>query len=183
MARSCRVFLTDSSFTTRPAVDRDQSGLPVAVPRDTLGWRQGLSTDGYVSPLRRLELHGKMAWLQADGVAPFVNTYLVQGRAQVTIQRFVDAALESRYIREPSTHTSRRGTSAEAGFWPAPDFRVALGYSFDDTRDPFGRDREGRDQGVYLTLSTKLSRLFDLMGSKPLSPAASAPQASATIPK
>jgi hypothetical protein len=30
-----------------------------------------------------------------------------------------------------------------------------------------GRDLQGRDKGFYLTISTKLSPLFDLMGSTP----------------
>ena len=46
----------------------------------------------------------------------------------------------------------------EMGFWPLADIRIAVGYNFRDTRDPLGRDLQGRDKGVYLTLSTKLSR-------------------------
>ena len=45
--------------------------------------------------------------------------------------------------------------------------RLALGYHFQDTRDPHGRDLQGSDKGVYATISTKLSRIFNLMGSTP----------------
>jgi len=59
------------------------------------------------------------------------------------------------------------GTAAEVGFWPIADLRLAGGYHFQDTRDPNGRDLQGRDKGVYATLSTKLSRIFNLLGSAP----------------
>jgi hypothetical protein len=96
-----------------------------------------------------------------------VGTYLVQGRGQVTLHRLVDAAFEARYLRQQVTDSSRRGSGLEIGIWPVPDLRAALGYSFEDTRDPAGRDLEGRARGFYVTLSTKLSRLFNLMGSTP----------------
>lgn len=149
-------------------VDRD-GAVPVYGSRaESLGWRQRLSTDGYLQPIRRLDLHGKFAWSETGtSTDPIVSTYLLQGRGQLAITRFVDMAIESRHIRQRFTDTARRGTAAEVGFWPMADLRAAIGYSFDDTRDPEGRDAEGRARGVYGTISTKLSRLFNLMGSTP----------------
>ena len=83
------------------------------------------------------------------------------------MSRWIDGAIEERYIWQPASDSHRNGTALEIGFWPIADARVALGYNFQDTRDPYGRDLQGRDKGVYLTLSTKLSHLFDLFGSKP----------------
>jgi hypothetical protein len=71
-----------------------------------------------------------------------------------------------------ASHDSSRSTvAAELGFWPIADLRLGLGYNFRDTTDPFGRDRQGRPRGAYVTLSTKLAHLFDLLGSTPAPPA------------
>jgi uncharacterized repeat protein (TIGR01451 family) len=148
--------------------DADGVLLTVGTASDVLGWRDRLSSDGYLRPFTRLELYGKAAWQRTASVdTTGVDTYLGQGRAQFTLFRFLDGAIEERYLRQPDTDSSRRSTAAEIGVWPLADFRVALGYHFQDTRDPYGRDREGRSKGVYVTLSTKLSRLFNLMGSQP----------------
>jgi hypothetical protein len=152
-------------------VDRDLPIQAFGQSRNALEWRHRLSTDGYVQPLRRLDLHGKFAWQRANDLDQSAGTYLGQARARIVLHRFVDAAIEERYIWQPFTDTSRRGSAAEIGFWPAADLRAAVGYSFDDSRDPLGRDLEGRARGVYVTLSTKLSRLFNLLGSTPPSAA------------
>jgi len=156
-------------------LDRQDAVQTFAPNRDALGLRQRASTDGYVQPIGWLELHGKFAWQQTSDPGQYVSTYLGQGRAQVTIWRSIDAAIETRYIWQPFTDSSRKGTGAELGFWPVADLRAALGYSFNDTRDPLGRDLEGRAKGFYFTLSTKLSRLFNLLGSTP-PPASSSPR-------
>ncbi len=148
-------------------VDRGAPVQAISPASRTLDWQQRLSTDGYLQPMRRLELHGKVAWLETNDPIQPVGTYLAQGRVRITIQKRVDAALEARYMRQAFTSSSRTGTSAEAGFWVIPDVRFGIGYSFDDSRDPLQRDLEGRAQGAYFTISTKLSRLFDLMGSAP----------------
>jgi uncharacterized repeat protein (TIGR01451 family) len=131
-------------------------------------WRHRGTADGYVQPLRRLIVHGKVGWEQVPsaGREP-VNTYLGQGRVQITLLRFLDAAVEERYIRQPASDSSRRSTGAEIGVWPIADLRVAIGYHFQDTRDPYGRDLQGSDAGIYAAVSTKLSRLFNLLGSAP----------------
>jgi hypothetical protein len=150
-------------------VDRGLLLLPTVAPgNSTTGWRHLLSTDGYVQPLQMLELHGKFTWQQTDDLLGLsTDTYLWQGRAQVMLSKRFDGAIEQRYIWQPVTDSHRNGTALEVGFWPIADARVALGYNFHDTRDPYGRDLQGRDKGVYVTLSTKLSYLFDLFGSRP----------------
>ena len=149
-------------------LDRDAALRSFGAATPGAAWRHRLSTDGYLQPLRWLSLHGKVGWEQLpSGTTEAVSTYLGQGRAQFSLFRYVDAAIEERYIRQPSTDSTRRSTGAEIGVWPIADLRVALGYHFQDTRDPFGRDLQGAAKGFYGTVSTKLSRLFNLMGSTP----------------
>ncbi len=169
-----------AAFAVRP-VRSDRAGLlfsyqhadgpstlqTIGPDRNETGWHHRLSTDGYVQPLRRLELYGKAAWQRYPGVDRRVDTVLGQGRVQLTLLRYLDAAIEERYIFQQQTHSTRESTGAELGVWPMADLRAAIGYHFQDTRDPYGRDLEGRAKGVYVTLSTKLSRLFNLMGSAP----------------
>ncbi len=160
-------------------VNRD-SLLPTVAPGSaSLGWRHLLSTDGYAQVLPSLELHGKFAWQRSDDtIGPQTDTYLSQGRVQIALSRYVDGAFEARYIEQPASSSHRVGNALEVGFWPIADARVAIGYNFNDTRDPLGRDLEGRAKGVYLTLSTKLSYLFDLFGNR----APAAAQTSAPAP-
>ncbi len=148
-------------------VDRDVPLQTVAPGRSSSGWRHLFSTDGYAQPLQWLELHGKFAWQRSEVIDLRTDTYLWQARGQFALSRFVDAAIEERYLYQPASSSHREGTAMEIGFWPLADIRIAVGYNFRDTRDPFGRDLQGRDKGAYLTLSTKLSRLFDLIGSRP----------------
>jgi hypothetical protein len=150
-------------------VDRDGTFATVGPARTTVGWHQLLSTDGYVRPASWLEVHGKLAWQRNEGPASSLSTdtYLWQGRAQFAMSRFFDAAFEERYLYQPASDSHRNGTAAEMGYWPIADIRLALGFNFKDTRDPFGRDLQGRDKGAYFTLSTKLSHIFDLFGSRP----------------
>ncbi|HEY7290045.1 MAG TPA: DUF11 domain-containing protein [Vicinamibacterales bacterium] len=148
--------------------DRDAT-LPTFGPTTAAAaWRHRLSTDGYVRPLRRLELYGKLGWEQDQPtIGDVVNTFLGQGRLQFTISRWIDAAFEERVIWQRSTDSDRSSAGTEIGFWPIADLRLALGYHFQDTRDPYGRDLQGSARGIYGTVSTKLSRLFNLMGSTP----------------
>jgi hypothetical protein len=128
-----------------------------------------VSTDAYWRPVGWLELYGKSGWQRVSVPLSLLvtDTYLVQGRMQVSISRWVDAALENRYIAQPVTDSSRSTVALELGLWPIADLRVGFGYNFRDTTDPFNRDQQGRPKGAYFTLSTKLARLFDLLGSAP----------------
>jgi hypothetical protein len=151
--------------------DAGRTRQTVAPGRLVLGWRHLLSTDAYGQPVSWLTLHGKFAWQRSENDGVLVtDTYLAQGRLQMAISRYVDAAFEERYLHQPASRSHREGTAFEIGAWPVADFRIAVGYNFRDTRDPSGRDLQGRDRGVYLTLSTKLSRLFDLFGNRPPDP-------------
>ena len=147
-------------------LNRDNSTTVTVPGLSVLTWRHLLSTDGYFQPVRRLEFHGKGTWQRSEAPAGFAtDTYLTQGRVQLSFSRWVDSAFEERYIWQPQSDSHRTGSGAEVGFWPLADFRLALGYSFQDTRDPYGRDSQGRAKGAYFTISTKLSRLFDLLGT------------------
>jgi hypothetical protein len=149
-------------------LDREHLAPVVTPGRDLAGWRHLLSTDGYAQPFQWLGLHAKLTWQRADAGGVFrTDTYLAQGRAQFLLSRYVDLAIEERYLRQPQSDSHRTGAAGEIGFWPLTEIRIGVGYSFHDTRDPYGRDLQGRDKGVYLTLSTKLSSLFDLFGSRP----------------
>jgi hypothetical protein len=149
-------------------IDRDLASPVVAPGRASGDWRHLLSTDGYAQPLQWLQIHAKFAWQRTDAIVLTTDTYLSQLRVQTAISRWADAAFEERYLNQPASDSHREGTALEVGFWPMADFRVAVGYNFRDTRDPLGRDSQGRDKGAYLTLSTKLSKLFDLFGSRPV---------------
>jgi uncharacterized repeat protein (TIGR01451 family) len=131
--------------------------------------QSSLSTDGYWRPVGWLELYGKGAW-QELGLplsAESTSTYLAQGRLQLALSRWIDVALEQRWLHQRETDTSRNTVATEIGVWPIPDLRIGVGFNFRDTTDPFGRDRQGRSQGIYMTISSKLAHLFDLLGSAP----------------
>jgi hypothetical protein len=67
---------------------RDNVQATVGPARYDGRWNHVLSTDGYVQPLRRLDLFGKFAWQSsafATGIS--TDTYLWQGRAQFAISR------------------------------------------------------------------------------------------------
>ncbi|MCM3904770.1 MAG: hypothetical protein ND866_23995, partial [Pyrinomonadaceae bacterium] len=154
------------SFTHRSRVQDAVGGSAVAT-RDQL---DSLSTDGYFQATDRLELYGRVALrLNANGQAdlPFVSTftYLTQGRAQYRLTRRFDWAVEMRRLTQPSTGTSRSAYGTEVGFWALPDLRVGLGYNFSAKREPAGFSPLPSKNGFYFTLTSKISRLFDLMGT------------------
>jgi hypothetical protein len=93
-------------------VNRDLGLLAVAPGRTTAGWRHLLSTDGYVQPVGWLQLHAKLAWQRTDAIlGPSTDTYLSQGRVQMALGRFVDTAIETRYIDQPTSQSHRTGTA------------------------------------------------------------------------
>jgi uncharacterized repeat protein (TIGR01451 family) len=154
------------SFTHRSLV-QDATIESSAETRDRL---DALSSDGYFQVNDRLELYGRLALrFNANGQAdlPFVSTftYLAQGRAQYRLTNRFDWALELRRLTQPSTGTSRSAYGTEVGFWALPDLRVGLGYNFSAKREPAGAVALPTKSGFYFTLTSKLSRLFDLMGT------------------
>jgi hypothetical protein len=154
------------SFTHRSRV-QDAAVRSSIETRDRL---DALSTDGYFQATDRLELYGRLALrLNANGQAdlPFVSTftYLAQGRAQYRLTSRFDWALEMRRLTQPSTRTSRSVYGSEVGFWALPDLRVGFGYNFSAKHEPAGVSPLPAKSGFYFTLTSKLSRLFDLFGT------------------
>jgi len=56
-------------------------------------------------------------------------------------------------------------TGAELGFWVTPDLRLGAGYNFAVSREPSAGDLIPQRRGFYFTVTSKLSRLFDLFGT------------------
>ena len=140
-----------------------------------------LATDSYYQPAKRLELYGHFALrLTANGQPdlPFVSTtsFLAQLRAQYMLTRRMDWALETRLLFQPSSHTSRTTYATELGFWVTPDLRLAGGYNLTSAQEPAGADVLPRRRGFYFTISSKLSRLFDLFGTSNSGLASQAPE-------
>jgi hypothetical protein len=132
--------------------------------------RDTLSTDGYYQLCKDLELFGRVA-LNFNGNGqtdlPYVSTltYMTQARAQYHFTKRMDGAIETRMIFQPSSRTTRTSTGAELGFWVLPDLRLGAGYNFAVSREPFGSNLIPQRRGFYFTITSKLSRLFDLFGT------------------
>jgi hypothetical protein len=145
-----------------------QDGLSGQLPtRDS---RDTLSTDGYYQLSKDLELFGRVAAnFNANGQPglPYVSTltYLTQARAQYHFSERMDGAIETRMIFQPSSGTTRTSTGAELGFWLLPDLRLGFGYNFAVSREPIGSSLIPQRRGFYFTITSKLSRLFDLFGT------------------
>ncbi len=145
-----------------------QDGLSGQLP--TRDRRDTLSTDGYYQPCKDLELFGRVAAnFNANGQPglPYVSTltYLTQARAQYRVTKRLDWAIESRMIFQPSSGTTRTSTGAEVGLWVLPDLRLGAGYNFAVSREPLGSNLIPQRRGFYFTITSKLSRLFDLFGT------------------
>src|SRR5581483_5116676 len=61
--------------------------------------------------------------------------------------------------------TTRTSTGAEVGLWVLPDLRLGAGYNFAVSREPLGSNLIPQRRGFYFTITSKLSRLFDLFGT------------------
>jgi hypothetical protein len=154
------------SFTHRSLVQDGVDGQDATRDRiDTL------ATDGYIQATSALELYGRFALrFNANGQAdlPYASTltYLAQARAQYRLTSRFDWAGELRYLIQPSTGTGRSVYGTELGFWALPDLRLGAGYNFTHAGEPAGfRAQQGR-RGFYFTVTSKLSNLFDLFGSR-----------------
>jgi hypothetical protein len=145
-----------------------QDGLAGQSPtRDS---RDTLSADGYYQPRKDLELFGRVAAnFNGNGQPdlPYVSTltYLTQARVQYHFSARIDGAIETRMIFQPSSATTRTSTGAELGFWVLPDLRLGTGYNFAVSREPFSSNLIPQRRGFYFTVTSKLSRLFDLFGT------------------
>jgi len=128
------------------------------------------ATDGYYQATRRLELYGRFALrFSANGqpALPFVSTltFMTQARAQYRLTSRIDWAAEMRTILQPSSQTQHSVYGTEIGFWVLPDLRAGLGYNFTRAGEPVGSNMIPNRRGFYFTITSKLSRLFDLFGT------------------
>lgn len=146
-----------------------QPASPVFGPQSQLV--QVLSSDGFWQIMRRLEFFGRVAMSYRQSSLPGANkistlTYLTQGRFQYRFAKFFDAATELKWMAQPETDTHQYTTGTELGVWALRDLRVGLGYNFRSNIDygvDFADPRLHR--GFYFTMTSKMSRLFDLFGT------------------
>ncbi|HEV2862552.1 MAG TPA: hypothetical protein VGX48_16175 [Pyrinomonadaceae bacterium] len=166
------------SYTRR---DLTQSGYEGSA--ETRDRSDTLSSDWYYQASRDLELYGRFAFRFGDtaseGLARVSSlTYMTQGRAQYRLGRYFDVAGEGRWLAQPASATRRASFGSELGFWAMPDLRLGGGYNWTGAREPFGSGLQGARRGFYFTISSKLTNLFDLLGT----PREAAPEAEATQP-
>ncbi len=155
------------SYEHRDSSYSDGKSVPTSLKSDIL------SSDGFYQPTQRLELYGRFAWkLTGDGNSdlPYASssTYLLQGRAQYRIARYFDIAAEDRYIFQPNG-SNRNWFGVEGGYWATSDLRLGVGYNFSHAQEPYGFNNNNQifnRSGFYFVISTKLSRLFNLFGTK-----------------
>ncbi|MFN0123668.1 MAG: Ig-like domain-containing protein, partial [Blastocatellia bacterium] len=157
------------SYTRRQYEQRDLAILNAALDRDDV-----LSMDGLYQPLRRLELYGRFALRynengRADTPLASTLTALWQGRAEYRFSRLFDLAGEGRTFLQPSQATRRNTFGTEFGLWVFPDLRFAGGYNFTQSYEQYGffggiSNTSGQTlrRGVYFTISSKLSNMFNL---------------------
>jgi uncharacterized repeat protein (TIGR01451 family) len=153
------------SFNHRSLEQSGAAGL--AATRDRL---DTAATDGYYQATKRLELYGRVAMrFSANGQPslPFVSTltYLTQARAQYRLTSRLDWAAETRLLLQRASQTQRSVYGTELGFWVMPDLRTGVGYNFTRAGEPGLDTVMPRKQGMYFTISSKLSSLFDLFGT------------------
>jgi uncharacterized repeat protein (TIGR01451 family) len=161
------------SYTRR---DISQEGLPVRGGSLVVGdgvmqeRSDTLSTDAYYQATKDLELYGRFALKYGSNGTPDLAsvstfTYLMQGRAVYRLDRRFDVAGELRLLAQPVSLTRRTSFGAELGYWALPDLRFGGGYNFTDASEPSGSIVNAGRRGFYLTISSKLSNLFDLFGT------------------
>ncbi len=130
------------------------------------------SVDGFHQTTRRLELYGRFAAKFNSDRTPNLPqasnfTILTQGRAQYMLNNWFDIAAEGRYLYQPSSGSKNKWLGIEAGYWATPDLRIGGGYNFQRSTEAFGftNNQVYNRGGFYFTISTKISRLFDLFGT------------------
>jgi len=126
-----------------------------------------LSADGLWQLTRTTDFYMRIgAALIPDSNGGRRSAALMQARIQQALTRRFDVALESRAIRESLAEPFRSVTAGEAGIWLSRDFRVGLGYSNRGYSNPGSLlNATASRGGYYMVLSSRLSAIFDLMGS------------------
>lgn len=153
------------SYTHRSTETRKGNGEPT---RDSI---DSLSVDSFRQVSKRLEVYGHFALRRSangDPQLPFVSTlsFLAQGRAQYQLTRRFDVAIETRTLFQPSSGTRRMTHAAEVGYWVLPDLRLGVGYNFTAAKEPQGANGLPTRRGYYFTVTSKISRLFNLFGTR-----------------
>ncbi len=132
-----------------------------------------LSTDGIYQVSSDLELYGRFA-LRFNGNGNSFDqytsalTFLAQIRAQQKLGDNLDFAAEYRMLSQPSSKTYRRTFGTEIGYWLLNDLRFGVGYNFSQANavdNPVLNNNRQFRGGFYLTITSKLSNLFDLFGT------------------
>ena len=153
------------SYTHRSFVQSNDKDLSVTRDRaDTL------STDGLYQVNKNIEFYGRFALKFGDNSRTDLAsvptlTYLFQGRAQQRLGKYFDAAIEQRWLAQPSSGTCHSSVGSELGFWLLPELRLAGGYNYTAPREPFRDSLSNNKRGFYFTISSKLSNLFNLFGT------------------
>ena len=152
------------SYTHRSTETQDGNAAPT---RDSI---DSMSVDGYRQVTKRFEVYGHFAFRNSangDPQLPFVSTssFLAQMRAQYQLTRRMDVAIETRMLLQPSSHTQRMTRAAELGYWVTPELRLGVGYNFTAAKEPLGASGLPTRKGFYFTVTSKISRLFNLFGT------------------
>lgn len=131
-----------------------------------------VSIDGFHQTTRRLELYGKFAAKYTYDRTPTIPeasnfTLLTQGRAQYLLGNSFDIAAEGRFMYSPFSGSSNRWIGLEGGYWATPELRIGVGYNFRQTVESYGfqENQVFNRGGFYFTVTTKISKLFDLFGT------------------
>jgi uncharacterized repeat protein (TIGR01451 family) len=152
------------SYTHRSTMQDTAGATPTRDVSDSL------ATDAYDQLTKRLELYGHFA-LRYGGNGqpnlPFVSSlsFLTQARAQYLFTKRIDGAVETRFLFQPSSGTARTTYATEFGYWVLPDLRLGGGYNFTAAKEPIPGDVMPTRRGFYFTITSKLSNLFDLLGT------------------
>lgn len=177
--RQNRILDGQVSFAVRPH-DTDRYGLLFSYNyrNSFLTGRSGeaptklradvLSADAFYQFNPRLQFYLRTAAkVSGDGnqALPFASTstYLVQNRIQYLLTNSFDVAGEMRMIFQPAAKSMQQNFGLEAGYWLNSDLRFGVGYNFRKMSEPnLVINNRG---GVYFTVTTKLSNIFNLFGT------------------
>ena len=145
---------------------------------------QLFAAEAIYAPNWRWELYGKYAFRTSTtriggigdsdtgGYDDFVATssvQLAQIRATYRLGYAWDIVGEARWISSSAGYTEI-GAALELGYYPTPDLRLSVGYSFGSASD---RDFTGTNRsagGIYFGITAKLNSLFDGFGLQEVAP-------------
>lgn len=177
--RQNRILDGHFSFAVRPH-DTDRYGMLFSYNyrNSFLSGRSGeaptrlradiLSADAFYQFNPRLQFYMRTAAkVSGDGnqALPFASTstFLVQNRIQYLLTNSFDVAGEMRTIFQPAAKSVRQNYGLEAGYWLNSDLRFGVGYNFRKMSEPnLANNSRG---GIYFTVTTKLSNIFNLFGT------------------